>query len=99
MTSVGEDGTVFLAVRNRTASENLILQSKTVLGKAELTTFMFRPIVVDQTDETSVPFVEQVKDINIVDLSDKSTEFSSFAQNVLSSTEMSEEGLSESEKT
>ena len=47
LTSAGEDGTVFLVVRNRTASENLILQSKNVPGKAEPTTFMFRPIAVD----------------------------------------------------
>ena len=33
LTSVGEDGTVFLAVRNRTPSENLTFQSKTVPGK------------------------------------------------------------------
>ena len=86
LTSVGEDGTVFLAVRNRTANENLTLQSKTVLGKAEPTTFLFRPILVDQTDETSLPFVERVNNINVVDLSDTSTEFSSFAPNILSST-------------
>ena len=39
LTSVEEDGTVFLAVRNRTANENLILHRKTVLGKAQPTTF------------------------------------------------------------
>ena len=96
--STGEDGSVFLAVRNRTANENFTLQSKTVLGKAEPTTFVFRPILVDQTDKTSVPFVERVNNNNVVDLSDTSTEFSFFAQNVLSSTEMSEEGLTENEK-
>ena len=95
LTSVGEDGTVFLAVRNRTASENLLLQCETVLGKAEPTTFMFTPIAVDQTDKASVSFVEQVININAVDLSDTSTEFSSFAQSFLSSTEMSEECLTE----
>ena len=56
LTSVGEDGTVYLAVRNKTANENLLLQSKTVLGKAEPTTFMFRPIAVAQTDGTSISF-------------------------------------------
>ena len=96
LTSVGPDGTVFLAVRNRTA--NLTIQSKTVLGKAAPTTFVFRPIPVDQTDKSSVSFVERVENINIVDLSDTSTEFSSFAQNFLSSTEMSEEDLTENEK-
>ena len=81
LTSVGPDGTVFLAVRNRTANENLTIQSKTVLGKAAPTTFVFRLIPVDQTDKPSVSFLERVININIVDLSDTSTEFSSFAQN------------------
>ena len=62
----GEDGTVFLAVRNQTANENLILQSKTVLGKAPPTTFMFRPIMVDQTGEIFVSFVEHVNNIDTV---------------------------------
>ena len=57
LTSAGEDGTVFLAVRNRTANENVTLQNKTVLGRAESTTFVFRPILVDQTDEISVTSV------------------------------------------
>ena len=48
--------------------------------------------------KTSVPFVERVININVVDLSDTNTEFSFFAQNLLSSTEMSEEGLTEDEK-
>ena len=54
LTSVGEDGIVFLAVRNQTANENWILHSKTVLGKAQPTSFMFRPIMVDQTGKTPV---------------------------------------------
>ena len=98
LTTVGEDGMVFLAVRNRTANENLTLQNKTVLGKAEPTTFVFKPILVDQTDETSVTSVEHVNNINVVDLSDTSTEFCSFAQNFLSSTDISEESLAEKEK-
>ena len=81
LTSVGEDDTVYLAVRNRTANENLLLQSKTVLGKAEPTTFMFRPIAVNQADGTSISFVEHVNNIIIVNLSATSSEFSSFAQN------------------
>ena len=98
LTSVGEDGTVFLAVRYRTANENLILHSRTVLGKAQPTTFMFRPIMVNQTGKSSVSFVEHVKKIDVVNLSDTSTEISSFAQNFLSSTGISYEGLSENEK-
>ena len=80
---------MFLVVRKRTVNENLTLQSKTNLGRAEPTTFMIRPFAVDQTDESSVPFVERVNNINIVDLSDTSMEFSSFAQNFLPFTEMS----------
>ena len=42
--------------------------------------------------------MEHVNNIDVVDLIDTSTEFSSFAQNLLSSIEKSEEGLSEFEK-
>ena len=98
LTSVREDGIVFLPVRNRTANENLILHSKTVLGKAQPTTFMFRPFMVDQIGKTPVSFVEHANNFGVVDLSDTSTEFGSFAQTFLSSTETSEEGLSENEK-
>ena len=42
--------------------------------------------------------MEHVNNIDVVDLSDTSTEFRSFAQNFLSSIEKSEEGLSEIEK-
>ena len=97
LTSVGDDGTVYLAKRNKTATENLQIPSKTVLGKAEPTIF-FRPVSVDQADATSMPLIEQVNNVNIVDLDDTSSEFSSFAQNFLSSTEFSEEEMSESEK-
>ena len=95
LTSVGDDGTIYLAVRNKTAIENLQIPSRTLLGKAEPTVFKFRPIPVDQTDRTSMPLIEQVNNINIVDLDDTSSEFSSFAQNFLSSTELSEEDMSE----
>ena len=98
LTSVGDEGTVFLAVRNRTSSENIIHQSKTVLGKAEPTTFVFRSIAVDQLDKASISIVERVNNFNAVDLSYTSTELSSFAQNFLYSTKMSEEGLSENKK-
>ena len=98
LTSVGDDGTIYLAVRNKTAIENLQIPSRTFLGKAEPTVFKFRPIPVDQTDRTSMPLIEQVNNINFVDLDDTSSEFSSFAQNFLSSTELSEEDMSESEK-
>ena len=98
LTSVGDDSMVYLAIRNKTAPENLQIPSKTVLGKAEPTVFMFRPVSVDQADGTSMSLIEQVNNISIVDLDDTSSEFSSFAQNFLSSTELSEEEISESEK-
>ena len=60
LTSVGDDGTVFLAVTYRTSHEKVIIQSKTVLGKAEPTTFEFRPIAVEQTGEVSALFVERI---------------------------------------
>ena len=98
LTSVGDDGTVYVAIRNKTATENLHIPSKTVLGKAEPTVFKFRPVSVDQADGTSIPLIEQVNNISIIDLDDTSSEFSSFAQNFLSLTELSEEEMSESEK-
>ena len=98
LTSVGDDGTVYLAIRNKTPTEKLQIPSKTVLGKAEPTVFMFRPVSVEQADGTSIPLIEQVNNISIVDLDDISSEFSSFAQNFLSPTELSEEEMSENEK-
>ena len=77
LTSVRNDGTVFLAVRTRTSYEKVVIQSKTVLGKAEPTTFEFRPIAVVQTGEASALFVERIYNI----LSESSCEFSSFAKN------------------
>ena len=98
--SVGDDCTVYLAIRNKTANENLQIPSKTVLGKAEPTVFTFRPITVDPTDGTSVPCVEHVNNNNFVNFSDTSSEFSFFAlfRIFFSSTELSEEDMSESEK-
>ena len=79
LTSVGDDGTVYLAIRNKTANENLQILIKTVLGKAEPTVFMFEPVTVDQTDGTSMSLVEHGNNIRIVNFSDTSSEFSSFA--------------------
>ena len=96
LTSVGDDRTVYLAIRNKTANVNLQILNKT--GKAEPTVFMFEPVTVDQTDGTSMSLVEHVNIIRIVNFSDTSSEFSSFAQNFLSSTELSEEEMSENDK-
>ena len=99
LTSVGDEGTVFLAVRNTTSFEKVTLNNKTVLGKAEPTHFVFQPVAAESAAEIDAPLVEQVNRVHAVDLlSEMSSEFSSFDQNFLSSTEMSEEGLSENEK-
>ena len=94
LTSVGDEGTVFLAVRNRSSLEKVVIQNKIVLGKAEPTTIMFKSVAAEPTAETAMSFVEQVNKVHAVDLSKTSFEFSSSAQNFLSSTEMSEEELS-----
>ena len=98
LTTVGDEGMVFLAVRNRTSYEKVVIYSKTVLDKAEPTTFEFRPIAVEQTGEASALFIERNNNMNAFDLSESSSEFSSFAQNFLPSIEMSEAELSENEK-
>ena len=60
---------------------------------------MFKPVAAGSAAETDVPSVEKVNRVHAIDLlNDTSSEFSSFAQNFLSSTEMSGEGSSENEK-
>ena len=98
LTSVGEDGVVLLALRNQTAKEGVRIKEQTVVGKAVLTNFVFNSVPIQDTREASklsAEFVNQVhRDLDL----DTSSEFSSFAQNFLSSTEPSEMGLSENEK-
>ena len=98
LTSVGEDGVVFLALRNQTAKEGVRIKEQTVVGKAVLTNFVFNSVPFQDSREASklsAEFVNQVhRDLDL----DTSSEFSSFAQNFLSSTEPSEMGLSENEK-
>ena len=99
LTSVGDEGIVFIAVRNTTPSENVTIQTKTVLGKAEPTNFVLQPVAADTATEIDKPLFEQVNRVYTEEwLNETSSEYSSFAQNFLSSTEISEEGLSESEK-
>ena len=75
----GVDGIVFLSSRNMTAPENVVVKNKTVIGKAELTDFVFEPIFVEQRGEASeIPF-EQTNRIHTVDLKATSSEFSTFA--------------------
>ena len=98
LTSVGEDGVVFLALRNQTAKEGVRIKEQTVVGKAVLTNFVFNSVPIQDSREASklsAEFVNQVhRDLDL----DTSSEFSSFAQNFLSSTEPSEMGLSENGK-
>ena len=98
LTSVGEDGVVFLALKNQTAKEGVRIKEQTVIGKAVLTNFVFNSVPIQDSREASklsAEFVNQVhRDLDL----DTSSEFSSFAQNFLSSTEPSEMGLSENEK-
>ena len=48
---VGDNGTGFLAVRNKTSHENITIQSKTVL------VFVFELIAVEQTGQSSALLV------------------------------------------
>ena len=60
---------------------------------------MLQPVAADTATEIDKPLFEQVNRVYTDEwLNETSSEYSSFAQNFLSSTEMSEEGLSESEK-
>ena len=53
LTFVGADGTVFLSLRNMAATYNVVIKNKTVIGKAELTTFVFEPIFIEQRGKAS----------------------------------------------
>ena len=87
LTSVGEGGIVFIALRNQTDKERVRIKEQTVLGKAMLTTFVLNPVPMQNVGEASEPakeFVNRIhKDIDM----DTSSEYSFFAQNFLSSTE------------
>ena len=87
------------SVRNNTAAKIVTIKTKFLIGKAELTTaFVFEPVFVTTRRKTSVFPFEQVNRIEVVNLYDTDSEFSAFAENVLSSTEMSEMCLSENEQ-
>ena len=57
LTSVGDKGTVFLAVRNTTSFEKVTINNKTLLGKAEPTNFVFQPVAAELLAEPDVPLV------------------------------------------
>ena len=95
--SVGEGSIVFIALRNQTDKERVRIKEQTVIGKAMLTTFVLNPVSMQNVEASKLAkeFVNRIlKDIDM----DTSSEFSSFAQNFMSSTELSEIGLSENEK-
>ena len=98
LTSVGDYGVVFLALRSQTAKEVFRIKEQTVVGKAVLTNFVFNPVPIQDSREASklsAEFVNQVhRDLDL----DTSSEFSSFAQNFLSSTVPSDIDLSENGK-
>ena len=95
---MGKGGIVFIALRNQTDKERVRIKKQTVIGKAKLTTFVLNSVPMQSICEASKltkEFVNRIhKDIDL----DTSSEYSSFAQNFLSSTEPSEIGLSENEK-
>ena len=68
LTSVGDEGTVFLTVRNTTSFEKMTVNNETVLGKAEPTNFMFQPVAAELAAETDVPLVEQVNRVHAIAL-------------------------------
>ena len=48
LTFGGDVGKVFQAVKNKTANEHIIVQSKTVFSKAKSSTFVFGPVGIEQ---------------------------------------------------
>ena len=94
LTSVGEVGVLYLAIRNQTDKEVVKIKGQTVAGKTVLTNFVFNSVPIQDSLEASKLSAEFVNQVHRhLDL-DTSSEFSSFAQNFLSSTEPSEIDLS-----
>ena len=85
LTSVGQDETEFLAVRNKTATENV---------RKELTAFLLKPASVKTRSETFALPSAQVNQVQVA-LNDTKSEFSSLRKTNFSSTEKSEVGLLE----
>ena len=53
LTSVGEGGIVFLAIRNQTDKERVKIKAETVIGKAALTTFVLNSVLMQTEGEAS----------------------------------------------
>ena len=86
------------SLQNQTDKEGVKIQGQTMIGTAELTTFVLNSVQIQnkcEASKLSVELVNQVhKDIDL----DTNSEFSSSAQSFLSSIEMSKKDLSENEK-
>ena len=79
LTSVGEQGTIFVALRNQTDKERVRIKAQTVIGKAVLTIFVLNSVPLQNNGEASklsAGYVHQIQ--QNVDM-DTSSEFSSFA--------------------
>ena len=87
-----------IALRNQTDKKWVRIKDQTVIGKAMLTTFVLNTVPVQSVCEASKLTKEFVNRIHKDNDLDTSSEYRSFAQNFLSSTEPSEIGLSENEK-
>ena len=89
LTSVGEDGVVYLALRNQTSKERVRVKVQRAAGKAVLASFVLNSVYVEDNIEATKLLIEFVnkahEELNLDDTS-------SFARNLvlLSSTEMSE---------
>ena len=60
---VRDNGTVSLSLIIKTATDNVVVKKKIVIGKAELSTFVFEPIFVQQRGEASALPFEQTNHI------------------------------------
>ena len=68
LTSVGYEGTVFLAVRNTTSFEKVAINNRTVLGTAEPTNFVFKPVATVSAAGSDIPLVEQINKVSGTDI-------------------------------
>ena len=64
LTSVGEGGIVFLAIRNQTDKERVKIKAQTVIGKAALTTFVLNSVLMQTEGEASKLSAEYVNQIH-----------------------------------
>ena len=60
LTSVGEEGIIFLALRNQIDKERIRIKKQIVIGKAALTTFVLKSVPMQKKCEASKFSVEFV---------------------------------------